>query len=139
MTTDTTSSVTPTLAAGFPAYPDFGDNLMFIVVGFAFVVLVLLALAGVTSAIGAGITRATKKTDAKAPPPAARPAAPAPTSAEAELFAGHSNPEHVPAILAAAVHTALQGRKHRIKGVRIASGRWAQEGRRDIFSSHKVR
>lgn len=130
---------TPTLAAGFPAYPSFGDNISFIVIGFVFVIVVLLALAAMTSLIGAGFTRTSKAAETKAPSPTARPAASAPPSAEAELFAGHSNPEHVPAILAAAVHAALQGRKHRIEGVRIASGRWAQEGRRDIFSSHRVR
>lgn len=131
------SSLAPVIGEVFPAYPNAGENIAFILVGFLFVLAVLALLALVTGAIGKGMARVAKEPPAVAPIPAARMAQPA--QAEAGPFEGHPDPEHIPAVIAAAVHTMLQGRRHRIKGVRVASGRWAQEGRRDIFSSHRIR
>ncbi len=47
----------------------------------------------------------------------------------------------VVAAIAAAVHVTLQGRPHQITEIRAtdANPTWAAEGRRDHFSSHRVR
>jgi len=45
----------------------------------------------------------------------------------------------VAAVISAAVHVALQDRRFRVRAIRRASPGWAQEGRRQIFSSHRVR
>ncbi|MDQ8203805.1 OadG family protein [Pelagicoccus sp. SDUM812003] len=129
------------LAAGFPARPDFGENITFIVVGFVFVMCVLIALSLVTSAIGAGFVRAEKRKAAQQAAAAPAPVASAPAAKTSSgPFDAHGVPEHIPALIAAAVHVTLKGKRHRIRGVRVAQGgRWAQEGRRDIFSSHRVR
>jgi len=43
------------------------------------------------------------------------------------------------AVVAAAVHTVIGDRPHRVVSVRSSGPGWAQEGRRQIFSSHRVR
>lgn len=48
-------------------------------------------------------------------------------------------PDHLPVLIAAAVHMALEGFPHRILHIEPASSDWATEGRRDIFSSHRIR
>ena len=48
-------------------------------------------------------------------------------------------PDHLPVLIAAAVHMALEGLRHRILHIEPASSDWATEGRRDIFSSHRIR
>jgi len=45
----------------------------------------------------------------------------------------------VVAVIAAAVHAVVGERAHHIVSIRPAAGGWAQEGRRQIFSSHRVR
>ena len=78
------------------------------------------------------------------PKPSARPAAPAPVAAPAPApapaaVAPEAIPAHLPALIAAAVHMALEGQAHRILRIEPASGNWAREGRRDIFTSHRIR
>ncbi len=120
------------LLAVLPRYPDAGQNTTFIIVGFSFVLIMLAMLAGVTTIIGSVFSRIKPKAPAVAPVIAAAPApASKPTPAP-------ENP-HLMHIIAAAVHTALKGKPHRIANVRKQSDGWAQEGRRQIFSSHKVR
>lgn len=117
----------------------------FIVLGFLFVVIVLASLAAITSFVGLGFrqlapptpqTEAPSQTKAAPPPP---PADETSTSEESALFQNHENPEHIPALIAAAAHAALAGRPHRIIAIRKPSQHWAQEGRREIFKSHQVR
>jgi hypothetical protein len=43
------------------------------------------------------------------------------------------------AVIAAAVHSVIGDRAHRIVSIRPGGPGWAQEGRRQIFSSHRVR
>jgi hypothetical protein len=43
------------------------------------------------------------------------------------------------AVVAAAVHSVIGDRPHRVVSVRSTGAGWAQEGRRQIFSSHRVR
>jgi len=67
------------------------------------------------------------------PQPAGRPAAPVPAPAPGVA------PDHLPVLIAAAVHMALEGLPHRILHIEPTSSDWATEGRRDIFSSHRIR
>ena len=73
---------------------------------------------------------------APAPASVARPVAAVPVVSAA---AGPA-PELVAAI-SAAVHTVLKGRPHRITSIKVVEGQpnWAAEGRREHFSSHRVR
>lgn len=48
-------------------------------------------------------------------------------------------PEHLAALITAAVHVTLAGRAHRIVRIEPASNGWAREGRRETFSSHRIR
>jgi len=119
-----------------------------VVVGFLFVVVVLALLASVTSAMGAWFTRQAASSAAKAAE-AAKSTAEALSNAHASPSGATKassntpdNAEEDPAILAvvaAAVHTALGDRPHRVVSIRSAGPGWAQEGRRQIFSSHRVR
>lgn len=55
--------------------------------------------------------------------------------------AGSSTPPQIHAVIAAAVHCFMQGRRHHVAAVvevRDALD-WAREGRRMIFASHKTR
>jgi sodium pump decarboxylase gamma subunit len=109
-------------------------------VGFIFVMVVLALLALVTAAIGAVFIRFDAKAAAKAAVAAAEAAAlapPAPT-ADPEALDYEEDPALV-AVLAAAVHSVIGDRAHRIVSIRPGGPGWAQEGRRQIFSSHQVR
>jgi Na+-transporting methylmalonyl-CoA/oxaloacetate decarboxylase gamma subunit len=122
-----------------------------VVVGFLFVIVVLALLAAVTSAMGAWFTKqaaqsaakaaaaaqsaaeASAKSGSPAGSPSSSAAAPAPTSQSEE-----DDPAFV-AVVAAAVHSVIGDRPHRIVSIRSSGPGWAQEGRRQIFSSHRVR
>jgi len=117
-----------------------------VVVGFLFVVVVLVLLSSVTAAMGAWFSKQAARAAAKSAE-AARQAAE--TSAKASPAAtlpgtgpsaeeGGEDPALV-AVIAAAVHTVFGDRPHRVVSVRSAGPGWAQEGRRQIFSSHRVR
>lgn len=126
----------PTIAA-LAAKPTLMENVSFIVIGFLFVLFVLGTLAIVTSVIGALCTRLIKEPAAK---PAAAPAAPAkPTPRADGIVTDGDIPEHIVALIATATHVILQGRAQKIVSIRGAGQGWAQEGRREIFSSHRVR
>lgn len=127
-----------------------------VVVGFAFVMIVLALLALVTASIGAVFRRYDAKIEAKAETAvaaaveAAKFAAPAssatPAPASSATPTAASQPESsdaddpvLMAVLAAAVHSVIGDRAHRIVSIRPGGPGWAQEGRRQIFSSHRVR
>ncbi len=124
----------PTIAA-FAAKPTLMENISFIVIGFLFVLVVLAFLAIVTSTIGALCTKFIKEPEPKAKAAPAKPAAPRADGIKTE----GDVPEHVIALIAAATHVILQGRPQRIVSIRGTGQGWAQEGRREIFSSHRVR
>jgi Na+-transporting methylmalonyl-CoA/oxaloacetate decarboxylase gamma subunit len=129
------------------------DTLEVVGVGFSFVMVVLALLALVTALIGAIFIRIDVRASAAA---AAASAAAAAEAAEA-LKAATSDPEALDyessvatasesgedpalvAVIAAAVHTVIGDRAHRIVSIRPRGPGWAQEGRRQIFSSHRVR
>jgi Oxaloacetate decarboxylase, gamma chain. len=125
-----------------------------VVVGFLFVILVLALLASVTAIMGAifnrqaaqAAARAAEAAQAAAEATAAGPGAATPTlgatSSAAPAGAGEADEADDPAItavIAAAIHTVIGDRPHRVVSVRSSGPGWAQEGRRQIFSSHRVR
>jgi len=129
-----------------------------VIIGFLFVMIVLGLLSAVTSAIGAFFTRQAAR-EAAAAAESAREAAQSASSAAAQPVASAAvqsapaatsqaavgsgaSPEEDPVLLAvitAAVHSMIGDRAHRIISIRSSGPGWAQEGRRQIFSSHRVR
>lgn len=105
------------------------DSLLFILVGFAVVMLALTLLWAVCALIGGLFSRLR-------PAPAAR----IPEPAQAASSASSIPPAHLAAISAAVA--AVTGGKGRIVSV-LAPAQvftsWAQEGRTEQFSSHRVR
>ncbi|MBK1880574.1 OadG family transporter subunit [Pelagicoccus mobilis] len=129
--------------AALAAKPTVLENVSFIVGGFVFVVVVLATLSIVTSLIGVLCSRLIKEPTAEQKPapqaaPAAKPAAAA-TKQVNGIEADEDIPAHVIALIAAATHVILEGRPQRIVSIRGTTQGWAQEGRREIFSSHRVR
>ncbi|HBR95017.1 MAG TPA: hypothetical protein DEA90_12725 [Opitutae bacterium] len=118
-----------------------------VVVGFLFVMIVLALLAAVTSCIGAFFIKQAARDAAKAAQAAEKAAAGKPTAAGTPAAAASSAPAvdeetedpAILAVIAAAVHTVMGDRAHRVVSVRSTGPGWAQEGRRQIFSSHRVR
>lgn len=127
----------PTVAA-LPAYPTLLESVGFQLVGLIVVFTALGLIWMMLEITGAWFRHlaaslknkpaiiAPGSTSAVAPPPA--PAA-------------NTDEAHLPVIIAAAVHSMLQGRRHRIVAITTAPEHqaWSVEGRRHIFSSHKVR
>lgn len=130
------------IIATLPAHPGFSENTNFIIVGFLFVIIVLGILALLTVVVGKLIQQfnRAKETAPVATAPASSPSSSAPESAESIPSDGDDIPAHVLALIAAATHVILEGRPQRIVGVRrVGNVGWAQEGRREIFSSHRIR
>lgn len=118
-----------------------------VIVGFLFVMIVLALLAAITSAIGAVFIKQAAREAAKAAE-AAQKAAESSQTAPAQAFpvsdtvpndADEGDDPAILAVVAAAVHTVIGDRPHRVVSVRSTGPGWAQEGRRQIFSSHRVR
>ncbi|HKK78251.1 MAG TPA: OadG family transporter subunit [Phaeodactylibacter sp.] len=121
-----------------------------VAVGFLFVIVVLALLASVTSAMGAWFTKQAAKSAAKAAAAAqataeasAKSSSESPASGSSAVGSSASADEGdepaLMAVIAAAVHSAIGDRPHRVVSIRSAGPGWAQEGRRQIFSSHRVR
>jgi Na+-transporting methylmalonyl-CoA/oxaloacetate decarboxylase gamma subunit len=122
-----------------------------VVVGFLFVLIVLALLAAVTSTIGAFFIKSAARDAAKAAEAAQKAAEaisksprssaggePTATSAPSSTPTDEEDPA-ILAVVAAAIHTVMGDRAHRVVSVRSTGPGWAQEGRRQIFSSHRVR
>jgi len=130
-----------TLAQASAAAPtDSPSTAGVVVVGFLFVLIVLALLAAVTSTIGAFFIKQAARDAAKAAEAAQKAIeaslkSPSPASAAAD----DGEDPALLAVVAAAVHTVIGDRAHRVVSVRTAGPGWAQEGRRQIFSSHRVR
>ena len=113
-----------------------------VLVGFLFVFCVLVVLTLATSIMGKIFARmpvkevlvpakaATKKTYEQSKP--------SPATVANDSNSEENDPRYI-AVIAAAIHCALDGRKHRIVSIRSGNSNWAAEGRRQIFSSHNVR
>lgn len=124
------------LLAKLPAHPLFSDALNFILTGFFLVIGALLILSGLIAAVGAWFKSREAKSSRKVKTTATTPYADLPTTpAPAE---GLDSPA-LAAVIAAAVHVALEGQPHRVLHIEPVSVGWAREGRREIFSSHRVR
>lgn len=136
-------------AGGDPAAGGHGP-VGVVIVGFAFVLLVLALLATVTAAMGAWFTKQAADSAARAASAAqatAEALAKNPASGAGQVGAAagsasgpdvNSDPALM-AVVAAAVHTVFGDRPHRVLSIRSSGPGWAQEGRRQIFSSHRVR
>lgn len=132
---------TPLLAA-LPPNPTVGETLTFQLNGLIVVFIALSSIWGAVELIGFFYKRA-----AKAAPKV--PAAPRSAVAAGSIGASEAA-EAAPApsgidpntltVIAAAVHATLGGR-HRVRAITTGEMHieWAQEGRRQIFASHKVR
>lgn len=128
-----------------------GSTSSIIIVGFAFVMVVLAVLAAITSIIGAVFSRKAAKDALKAAELAqqtarlaqqteARKASVPPQLAQ--VSAPEDDSELDPAlfaVIAAAVHSVIGERPHRLISIRPGGPGWAQEGRRQIFTSHQTR
>jgi Na+-transporting methylmalonyl-CoA/oxaloacetate decarboxylase gamma subunit len=115
-----------------------------VVVGFLFVLIVLGLLAVVTSTIGAFFIKQAARDAAKAAKAAEAAAAnmsakPEPDTSAPVAVSSEEEDLAILAVVAAAVHTVIGDRAHRVVSVRSVGPGWAQEGRRQIFSSHRVR
>ena len=130
--------------AALPEFPSVRESLGFQLTGLMVVFIALVLIWGLMELSGAIFRRldASAKTRVPAPAPAAAPATPA--AAPASVSA---SPEDGPdaatlAVIFAAVHTVLGGAAHRVVSVTPAAEApldWSREGRRDHFSSHRVR
>lgn len=125
----------------------------FILLGFVFVMVVLALLAAVTALLGAVFSRQAARETRKAAEMAMQAAELAKQNEVAKPEVSHpakpsgetppeSEPELDPvrlAVIAAAIHSVIGERPHRIITIRPGGPGWAQEGRRQIFSSHQTR
>ena len=120
-----------------PEFPSMSENLGFQLTGLVVVFVALGSIWGLTELTGFFFKRAAARNPQIAPQPAAAPAAvnPAPAATTPEAI----SPE-IFAVIAAAIQVTLSGR-FRIQTITpVEHPRdWAQEGRRQIFASHKVR
>ena len=125
------------IAAGLDKSPSLLNVLEIVLIGFSFVLCVLLILSLTTSVLGkvfAGI-------------PVEAPSSPVDTETTIQVLPAEVNDEcdiderepHIIAVIASAIHCATGGRKHQIVSIRSSDSNWAVEGRRQIFSSRKVR
>lgn len=136
------------LAVSGPEVPSHTSGTLEIVgVGFIFVMVVLALLALVTAALGAIFIRFDARLNAKVAAAVAAQA-PKPSSSDPEALdyenssapvSGDEEDPALVAVIAAAVHSVIGDRAHRIVSIRPGGPGWAQEGRRQIFSSHRVR
>lgn len=121
-----------------PEFPSIQEVLGFQLTGLVVVFVALGSIWGLTELTGFFFKRAAARTPQTAPQPA--PAATStPVSSPAATMPEALSPE-IFAVIAAAIQVALSGR-FRIQTITpIEHPRdWAQEGRRQIFASHKVR
>lgn len=115
------------LLANLAPHPTLTEAVEFLLVGQFMVLIVLGCLMLFITLNGLGFSRAARAKPA--PVPVAAPA-PAPQPAADDA---------IPAVLAAAVAVMMEGQAHKIVRVAPAGDGWASEGRRQIFSSHRVR
>jgi sodium pump decarboxylase gamma subunit len=116
-----------------------GSSGSIMIVGFLLVVVVLAMLAAITAGIGSFFTGFAKRATARAESAKASAAAATAATSAAEESAAEEDPVLI-AVIAAAVHMITGDRAHRIVSIRSSSSEgWAQEGRRQIFSSHRIR
>lgn len=126
---------------GLDASPSLLNVIEIVLIGFSFVLFILLILSLLTSGLGKVfkgvpvdmlVEAALKPVDTEKVIPVL------PAKVTNEHGIDESDPRII-AVIAAAIHCATGGRKHRIVSIRSSDSTWAAEGRRQIFSSRKVR
>jgi Na+-transporting methylmalonyl-CoA/oxaloacetate decarboxylase gamma subunit len=120
-----------------PEFPSVSETLGFQLTGLVVVFVALGSIWGLTELTGFFFKRAAAREPQGAPQPAPAPAAASP---EPAATAPEAISPEIFAVIAAAIHVTLGGR-FRIQTITpVEHPRdWAQEGRRQIFASHKVR
>ena len=143
------------LLAVLPEHPKFGESLVYQFNGLVVVFIALGLIWVMMEALGAVFKRVEAIHSARIPAPALATApalmpepvtsaapvpAPLPDSVQAALPSEETISATTYAIIAAAVHVAL-GRDHHVVAITLAPEAldWSHEGRRAIFTSHKVR
>ena len=118
------------------------ETFTIVVVGFLFVLTVLAILAVVTAVMGACFKRSDAHIARKAAEAHALAKKHEHVTTPATVGESATDDALDPAIVAvitAAVHTVMGERPHRLVSIRPGGPGWAQEGRRQIFSSHRIR
>lgn len=129
------------------------ESTTMITVGFLFVLTALAVLAAIISVIGAVFARsaaaeARKATKAALEEQAAARERVLTTEATTEDDASEATADAEPnveddpaliAVISAAIHSVIGDKPHRVVTIRRAGAGWAEEGRRQIFSSHRLR
>ena len=120
-----------------PEFPSVSETLGFQLTGLVVVFVALGSIWGLTELTGFFFKRAAAREPQGAPQPAPAPAAASP---EPAATAPEAISPEIFAVIATAIHVTLGGR-FRIQTITpVEHPRdWAQEGRRQIFASHKVR
>ncbi len=117
--------------ANIPTHPTLLEALEFLGLGQIMVLVVLGSLLLLISTNGfffSRVERANTKKKATAEPKTAPKSTPQ-----------KSEDQAIPAVIAAAVTEALDGQNHQILRVSKTRDAWASEGRRQIFTSHRLR
>lgn len=127
----------PLSLATFREFPSALESIRYQVTGLMVVFIALGLLWVLMEILGAFFRRlAAAEAASKAAAQAATPAAPAVQVASAPPDLSH----HALVAIVAAIHSTLDHRPLRIVSVQPAEHHdWSREGRRDIFSSHRVR
>lgn len=126
-----------------------------VIIGFLFVMVVLSLLCAVTSTIGVFFAQKAARDAARAADAlkdlvlknnidsgtGTQPAQASGATDESDTNQSTAEEDDpvILAVITAAVHSAIGDRAHRIISVHPNRPAWAQEGRRQIFSSHRVR
>lgn len=135
----TTFQASTALAAVLPLHPHWTQGVEFLFSGFVVVMIVLIAMMAVMYGLGIVFGGKSKKAAeaksaaVKKAAPVVRSAVPAPAAAVAA-----TGNQALIVVLAAAAHVAL-GQSAKIISVNPVTSEWSTQGRRDIFSSHKIR
>ncbi len=112
-----------------------------LITGFLFVIIVLAMLSLITALLGK-VFKMTQYKGGSEPEgnPSAHPAPAAQAAPAAQpVSATGQDEDELAAVVAAAIHTMMEGKPHRIVSIKSSQPGWAEEGRRQIFSSHRVR
>lgn len=111
--------------------PAEANSVQIVTIGFLFVMIVLAALAVVTAIIGLFFSRSAASHSAER--------ATVPVIKAASAASSMAADPALLAVIAGAVHASIGDRPHRLVSIDRDGQEWAQEGRRQIFSSHRVR
>ena len=124
--------LSPILAVAVTPESSAGEIIVYQTVGFIVVLVALALLAVIISMLGKFFRTAPKTAATTSKTAPAKPAAPTVT------LASDAIPDHIIAVIAAAVAVEM-GQRHQIVAVTHVGSNWSMEGRRSIYSSHTLR